>query len=121
MTSRALFYKGMIEDLRRRIWMIALSCLASFMAFPVVYLLVKQDWDRRVGYWYPEIGWDLLEYRVESVVEFFHYYMTIGGGIVLGVGALIVGIFGFRYVFSKKMIDLYHSVPVTRKQLFLIH
>ena len=121
MTSRALFYKGMIEDLRRRIWMIALSCLASFMAFPVVYLLVKQDWDRRVGYWYPEIGWDLLEYRVESVVEFFHYYMTIGGGIVLGFGALIVGIFGFRYVFSKKMIDLYHSVPVTRKQLFLIH
>ena len=51
MTSRALFYKGMIEDLRHRIWMIALSCLASFMAFPVVYLLAKQEWDRRLGNW----------------------------------------------------------------------
>ena len=121
MTSRALFYKGMIEDLRHRIWMIALSCLASFMAFPVLYLLVKQDWDRRLRNWYPEIGWDMLGYKAESIEEFFNYYMTIGGGIVLGVGALIVGIFGFRYVFSKKMVDLYHSIPITRKQLFFIH
>ena len=121
MTSRALFYKGMIEDLRHRIWMIALSCLASFMAFPVVYLLAKQDWDRRLRNWYPEIGWDMLGYKAESIEEFFNYYMTIGGGIVLGVGALIVGIFGFRYVFSKKMVDLYHSIPITRKQLFFIH
>ena len=121
MTSRALFYKGMIEDLRHRIWMIALSCLASFMAFPVVFLLAKQDWDRRLRNWYPEIGWDMLGYKAESIEEFFNYYMTIGGGIVLGVGALIVGIFGFRYVFSKKMVDLYHSIPITRKQLFFIH
>ena len=121
MTSRALFYKGMIEDLRHRIWMIALSCLASFMAFPVVYLLAKQEWDRRLGNWYPGSGWDMLEYKAESIEEFFNYYMTIGGGIVLGVGALIVGIFGFRYVFSKKMVDLYHSIPITRKQLFFVH
>lgn len=121
MTSRALFYKGMIEDLRHRIWMIALSCLASFMALPVFYLLLKQDWDRRVGNWYPEIGWDMLEYKAESVAEFYKYYMTISSGVVLGVGALIVGIFGFRYVFSKKMVDLYHSIPITRKQLFFIH
>ncbi len=121
MTSRALFYKGMIEDLRHRVWMIALSCLASFMAFPVVYLLAKQEWDRRLGNWYPGSGWDMLEYKAESIEEFFNYYMTIGGGIVLGVGALIVGIFGFRYVFSKKMVDLYHSIPITRKQLFFVH
>ena len=121
MTSRALFCKGMMEDLRHRIWMIALSCLASFMAFPVLYLLVKQDWDRRIWNWYPEIGWDILNYKAESIEEFFNYYMTVSGGVVLGVGALIVGIFGFRHVFSKKMVDLYHSVPIKRKKLFFIH
>ena len=121
MTSRALFYKGMIEDLRHRIWMIALSCLASFMAMPVFFLLLKQDWDRRIINWYPEVGWNIEEYKVEAILEFFNEYLTITGGVVLGVGALIVGIFGFRFVFSKKMVDLYHSIPITRKQLFFIH
>ena len=121
MTSRALFYKGMIEDLRHRIWMIALSCLGSFMAMPVFFLLMRQEWDDRVERWTELSTWSIDEYKLEAVMEFFSEYMTITGGIVLVAGALIVGIFGFRFVFSKKMVDLYHSIPITRKQLFLIH
>lgn len=121
MTSRALFYKGMLQDLRHRIWTIALSCLGSFMAMPVFYLLMKQEWDRRIEYWYPESNWTVDEYKIEAVIKFFEQYMTVTCGIILVVGALIVGIFGFRYVFSKKMVDLYHSIPITRKQLFFIH
>ena len=111
----------MIQDLRHRIWMIALSCLASFMAMPVCYLLVKQNWDRRIEYWTLESSWTIESYKVTAIQQFFNEYMTITGGVVLVVGALIVGIFGFRFVFSKKMVDLYHSVPITRKQLFFIH
>ena len=121
MTSRALFYKGMIEDLRHRIWMIALSCLGSFMAMPVFFLLMRQEWDDRVEHWTEFSSWSIDEYKLEAVRGFFCEYLTITCGIVLVAGALIVGIFGFRFVFSKKMVDLYHSIPITRKQLFLVH
>ena len=121
MTSRALFCKGMIEDLRHRIWMIALSCLGSFMAMPVFFLLMRQEWDDRIKRWTELSTWSIEEYKLEAISGFFHEYLTVSCGIILVAGALIVGIFGFRFVFSKKMVDLYHSIPITRKQLFLIH
>lgn len=122
MTSRALFYKAMREDFRHKIWMFALSCLASFMAMPVFYLLLSQEWYRRIERRYQDFypDWDEAAYRLEVISEFFGQNMVITGGIVLGVGAVIVGLFGFRYVFSKKMMDLYHSIPIKRTQLFLI-
>ncbi len=121
MTSRALFYKGMIEDLRHRVWMIALSCLGSFLAMPVFFLLVRREWDDRITRWTESSSWDIEEYKLTSICSFFNEYLTVTCGIILVAGALIVGIFGFRFVFSKKMVDLYHSIPITRKQLFLIH
>lgn len=120
MTSRVLFYKEMIEDLRRKIWMLALSGLASFMALPVFFLLMSRDWNRRISNWYPEANWSVAEYKLSQLQDFFGQEMTITCGIVLVVGAVIVGLFSFRHVFSKRMVDLYHSIPITRKQLFLV-
>lgn len=121
MTSRALFCKGMIEDLRHRIWMIALSSLGSFLALPVLFLLLSQEWDNRISRWTVSDRWNIDEYKIECVQNFFKSYMTVSSGIILVAGALIVGIFGFRHVFSKRMVDLYHSIPITRKEQFLIH
>lgn len=120
MTSRALFCKGMLEDLRHKVWMFALSALASFMALPVLFLLMSREWNERIGYWYPGANWTIADYKLEELTAFFSQYVTITCGVVLVVGALIVGIFGFRHVFSKRMVDLYHSIPITRKQLFAI-
>ena len=121
MTSRALFYKGMIEDLRHKIWMIALSCLASFMAMPVSYLLMQQGWEGRIERWIANGQYVILEQKAGLVHNFFTEYLSITCGIVLFVGALIVGILGFRHVFSKKMVDLYHSIPIKRAELFVIN
>lgn len=120
MTSRVLFYKEMIEDLRRKIWMLALSGLASFMALPVFFLLMSREWNRRISNWYPEANWSVAEYKLSQLKDFFGPEMTVTCGIVLVVGAIIVGLFSFRHVFSKRMVDLYHSIPITRKQLFLV-
>lgn len=122
MTSRVSFYKVMIQDLRHRIWMIALSCLGSFLAMPVFYLLISKDWNNyieRMSQNYSYSLWDLREYRIESMQLFYQNYLPITCGIILGVGAIIVGIFGFRHVFSKKMVDQYHSIPIKRRDLFL--
>ena len=121
MTSRVSFYKAMLQDLRHRVWMIALSCLGSFLALPVFYLLIKEDWDHRIARWSTESTWNIDEYKLECIQGFFTNFLPITCGIVLVAGAIIVGMFGFRYVFSKKMVDQYHSIPITRTQWFLVH
>lgn len=118
MTSRVSFYKVMIQDLRHKIWMIALSCLGSFLAMPVFYLLQVEEWENRIARWTVDVTWDLEAYKIEAMTEFFRIYLPITCGVILGVGALIVGIFGFRHVFSKKMVDQYHSIPIKRRDLF---
>ncbi len=121
MTSRVSFYKAMIQDLSHKVWMIALSCLGSFLALPVFYLLQHQDWMDRIDRWDAFNDWSISEYKLEVITGFFKGYMVITEGIILVAGAIIVGIFGFRHVFSKKMVDQYHSIPMTRKELFLIN
>ena len=43
MTSKHLFLKGMKEDLRHKVWMLALSLLGNFLAMPVLWLLNYSD------------------------------------------------------------------------------
>ncbi len=109
------FFKYMLQDLKHRIWMLALSALACFLAFPIAYLI----WEGNT--YYNNI--DVYNYRmvyIGATIGFFKEYPVILGGMIAIVGALIVGIFGFRYVFRKKMVDLYHSLPITRRKLFWV-
>ncbi|MBQ4259376.1 MAG: hypothetical protein IJB84_03805 [Lachnospiraceae bacterium] len=116
MTSKHSFFKYMIQDLRHRVWMIALSTLACFLAFPVGYLI----WEGNSGFgsgMTPEAA--RIRYA-EATIGFFAEYPIVLGGVIAIVGALIVGIFGFRFVFRRKMVDLYHSLPITRNQQFWV-
>ena len=120
MTSRVSFCKVMIQDLRHRIWMLALSCLGSFLAMPVFYLLVSKNWTNQVYRWSENIElWAIRQRKLELLHEFYVQSLPITCGFILGAGALIVGIFGFRHVFSKKMVDQFHSIPIKRRDLFL--
>lgn len=119
MTSRVSFYKVMREDMRHKTWMLALSCLASFLAMPVFFLLLEStDWKRRIEYIMSTTS-KVDAYKIECVQLFFVEVLPVTAGVVLGVGALIVGLFGFRHVFSKRMTDLYQSLPIRKKDLFL--
>lgn len=109
MTSRISFSKILKEDFRRRVWMLVLSCLAAFITMPVAFLLGNRNYSNSVS----------NQYLQESYIEFFHSYGAVFQGIVLGVGALIVAVWGFRHLYSRKMVDLYHAVPATRERLFL--
>lgn len=108
MTSRHLFFKAMREDLRHKLWMIALSSLGSFLVLPVAWLLAVSD------------GYDFLsaEFPPYVVTGMFHELLLIGGGLIAIAGAVIVGLFGFRFVFHKNMIDTYHSIPIKRRTLY---
>lgn len=119
MTSRHCFFRVLREDLRHKIWMLALSTLGSLLTLPVTYLISsgeRSQYLRKV----PEeavlrLLWDLA-CRNES---FYGATICCFAGAVAILGALIVGLFGFRYVYQRNMTDLYHSLPVSRKTLFL--
>lgn len=111
----------MKEDLRHRLWMVALSLLGSFLTLPVLFLLCQ----RRYLY-------DYLSYmsaedpayyeRYALLIQNFFMSDAIGfEGIILTIGALIVGIAGFRYLYSRRMTDTYHAIPVKRTTLFLAY
>lgn len=123
MTSSISFFKCMIQDLKHRVWQIALSCLGSFLGMPILYLLYQQGWNETIAYRTREVYdvFDMSAFKIECITDCFGQYFVITGGIVAIAGALLVGIFGFQFVFSKKAIDQYHSIPITRKNMFLVH
>lgn len=115
MTSKHCFFKVMREDFRHKIWMLALSVLGSMLALPVVFLFSTGD---RRYYDVPAGGIESLTYQVYQIEDFFVGTMNVSCGIIAVTGAVIVGLFGFRYVFRQNMVDTYHSMPVRRRTLF---
>lgn len=120
MTSKRLFFNTMKEDLRHKLWLAALSLLANFLALPVAWLLLRSNMQSRSG-----VMQRLLEKDPEMIEEFLRalstWYsscLTAAGGTVALLTAVAVGLFGFRYVFHKKMVDTYHSLPVRRGVLY---
>lgn len=117
--------KLMREDMRHRSWMLTLSCLGSFIASPVLFLFINTV----------SFGSEYASARLDTAAaidpamaarelseRFLTYFATdhlILQTIVLFIGALILAIRGFQYLYSRRMIDLYHSTPATRERIFL--
>lgn len=116
MTSKHLFFRAMREDLRHKIWMVALSVLGSFLALPVAWLFMESNMP--VFLVNQEDGFAWLPVQVTGVIDFFVEDLGILGGIQTIGGALITGLFGFCYLFHKNRMDTYHSLPIKRRTLF---
>ncbi len=116
MTSRRCFFKIMREDFRHKSWMLALSILGNLLAFPVTYLIMMSG----EGYFRDMSEISEYAHHARRIIYFFGNTLNVTGGIIAIAGALIVGLFGFRYVFHRKMVDTYHSVPVKRRTLFAV-
>jgi len=101
----------MREDFRHKIWMFALSVLGNMLAIPVVYLL-------STGYGYGAETAVNLTNQANDLEILFGPVLLGTGGIVAIIGALIVGLSEFRYLFHRNMVDTYHSIPVRRSTLF---
>ena len=123
----------MREDLHHKTWMLALSILGSFLAGPVACLFVfSQEYVNRFSS-YKIIGdqvfnsaneylMPLSELHLERLGicrQYLLNYHLILMAIIACIGAAIVALFGFRYLYHKQMVDLYHSAPVSRGKLFL--
>lgn len=133
MTSGSLFFKLLREDMKRRIWAIALLLLAFFFAMPVDLSLSMENAAKNNFYRYnnftplvqdgsipqQEFAARLLRAKTNIVLE----QAKFGNGLlmVLIIGAAVVmGVTGFSYLHNRKKIDFYHSIPVRREMLFAV-
>lgn len=113
MTSNRSFFNIMREDLRHKYWILALSVLGNFLCLVVFYLLAAGT-ER-----YTHDNGTSVYYQINSLQNFFDGVFIAAGGVVTIVGAVIVGLASFRYLFHKDMVDTYHSMPVKRSTIFL--
>lgn len=117
MTSKNSIYKMTIEHLRHSSWMIALSFIGNLLAGPVVLLFSysKRDYEYMATYYSPK---ELLFYKATVMTSSLS---DLCGSMFLGIamiGALIVALGIFYYLFQSSKVDLYHSLPLTRNELF---
>lgn len=122
MTSKISFSDIAREDLRRRVWMLALSCLGSFLSLPVIFLLANRSYlaniERRLTDTMNTMSAE--DMMAAYYLDFFRDNAILTVGIVLMLGAVITAVWGFRYLYSRKMVDLYHSVPIGRNRMFFV-
>lgn len=110
MTLKSLFFKLQKEDLKRRIWSIALMILAFFLFLPVATAIV-------IEMIYPYQTRETIIDRISGVIG-----PQYGGMVFITiVGAVMCGISGFFFLYSRKKVDFYHSIPVRRELIFAIN
>ena len=119
MMSRHLFFNAVREDLRHKSWMMVLFTLISFLAIPMVWLLIRSNMsvDWREAYYYSD---EVSRREMNQVLDFCMLYLLTVGGIIAILAGLVTGLFGFRYVFHKNRVDAYHSLPVKRGTLYSV-
>ena len=111
MTSRSSFFKLLKEDLRQRLWTIILAAIVFVLPVPI-YIAMEISSSRG----FSTGMMDNFARRLASTMGPQSFWLVL----VTVVGALICAVSGFGYLFSKKKVDFFHSLPVKREKLFAV-
>lgn len=114
MTSRNLFSKLMKEDLKRRLWAVALISLGCFFMYPVMAAFLAGEIKEYEIY---EQG--LRHYRKEMLS--WLSFKNAGTSFIMMITAVICGLSSFSYLNSRSKVDFYHSIPVKREKFYLVN
>ena len=105
MTSQISLSKLMKIDIKSRTWLIVLSSVVQMILGPVIGLF-----SLTTGF----------NQKSEQIIDqTFQLEYAVVGPLIAVVGAVLVALIGFRFLFSKRMMDLYGSIPVSRNRMFL--
>ena len=113
MTSKNLSFKLMAEDLKRRVWTIALTVLALIFAqiFPIA---VKcSEYAEQAGKW-NESTREYMETNILSLLM----VNPMAAAVLIGA-AVLWAVTSFCYLHNSKKVDFYHSIPVKRHVLYI--
>ena len=108
MTSKNSFLARLIENAKRRIWLLVVSLLTFVLAIPTVTAMYISVISQR------EYLIEQMKVK-EALYEFASELYSVSNGVILifvGMFAIASGIQGFSYLYDRNKIDFYHSKPV---------
>lgn len=118
MTSKNSFWASCIENHKRRIWVWIIAVLAQLMIYVgvlTVYLsrirMRNADGIYRTGEEYQ----NALYQAAKDALAFQDNMLFVLVGL-----AVIIGVQGFSYLYDRRKVDLYHSVPVNKNKRFVV-
>lgn len=112
MTSKNLYFKLMKEDLKSRLWAMAILGLGFFFAFPVS-VTMRASMLRN-----PEYHAETLRSFTADVIQ----WLSFSNGLVtfmIMAAAIISGMSSFSYLNSRSKVDFYHGLPIRREKLYV--
>lgn len=114
MTSKRSFTDLLREDLKRRMWPLALSFIGFFFALPVLALIKLGDHITSL-----DQGWDTLVSLQYSFVSFALGPSNLFAIAGLMIMAVLGALQGMKYLHSRQEADFYGSIPVLRTSKFI--
>ena len=118
MTSKKSFWASCKENHKRRIWVWIVAVLAQLMAYVgglTVYLSRIGSRNSQGAYKTYEMYKEAMYQAAQDALGFQDKLISI-----LLFLAVIIGMQGFSYLYDRKKVDLYHSVPVDRNRRFAV-
>lgn len=118
MTSKNSFWASCKENHKRRIWVWIIAVLAQMMIYVgvlTVYLsrirMRNADGIYKTGEEYQ----NALYQAAKDALAFQDNMLFVLIGL-----AVIIGVQGFSYLYDRRKVDLYHSVPVDKNRRFVV-
>lgn len=111
MTLKNLYFKLMKEDLKSRMWAMAILGLVFFFAFPVAVTMkasVLRDPD------YHAVTLYSFTSDVSQWLSFSNSLVTV----MIIAAAIICGMSSFSYLNLRSKVDFYHGLPIRREKLY---
>lgn len=115
MTLKNSCFKG---GARRGIWATVLSAVSLLLIQLLPTVMTIQNGFENVkvaksGGWYDEFYWESTVSRVTGMLS-----SNAAVSVILTILAVVCGVAGFQYLHSRQKVDFYHSLPISRTQLF---
>lgn len=113
MTSKSLFTNFTKNEIKNKFALFICVVLTFVMLYPIYLAFQLQETARKL-----KIG----ELQRSDVVQGFIYDIDGSNTMVVVFTvffATIIGVFTFGYLYSKSQVDLLHSLPISRKKIFL--
>lgn len=119
MMSKNSFLANLKENSKRRVWLWILSGLFWFIYYPVAMMMImsrQKNENMIVGY----VGDKAREMLLGAARDWIGYVDGAGHLFIVTVIAAVCAIQGFSYLYHRKKVDFYHSIPVKKSRRFAV-
>ena len=97
------------NNLKQRIWLMGCVSLLFILCRPMIQLVTYEN----------EKMWSLTQETLIEAMETFFLPDVFTDYIPTAIACVVIAVVFFGYLFSKRQVDLFHSIPVDRKHLFI--